>query len=1370
MRSKILQLSVVLACTLAARVASGQDPGFGFRHQTGGGIGYDISFSSFEWFQPLTETHNDMIFLNNRGIVNNTGFMGNNLGLGYRWYSPTLDRMFGFFGYYDVRDTQFDLFHQASVGFDSVGDAWDLHANLYIPVKPQDTTIVGDFSDPFFLASNLVRSRLSTTISAMPGFDTEMGVPLPVPFNVRAYAGWYGYEPSDHGTQFGWRGRLEASVTDTVNLGLAVSDDSLFGTNTVFHVAWQWRGITPRLGFNQETEAIRGTAYQRLATPVQRNHNIVVGVSRSDAEIQTLTDPSTGSAIIVRHVDNRAPAGGDGTVERPANSLLAAEGISTPNDIIYVTGNPGLLDANGNIAGMSSGIILAPGQRLLANGFHHFVDTVELGTILLPGFDPAAAGQTITNSDSVSDVITLASNNEVSGFNVIDAIGNDTISGENITGANINRNTIISAPGRILNAGVGIRLFDVFGTVNIGVPDPRDDGTLTPATPAVAWGNTISGHPDGGIDFNKPAQLGGVGGTTLNIFNNTITFNGDGIPNPAVLPQLPVLTSDNGISIVAQNVSSVDATVQNNIISNNGGVFGGTALGDGIHIEGQDAFVAFDGLTMNVDVIGNTITGNAGHGIFAAANSDDQDNLDVAVVTLGIQGNLIDSNGSSVAGQPLGDGIHIEASAGGQVLLAGAGGLGISGNTITNNIVNGITLTAFGDGNSFIGGFIGDNVIDFNGDPADPIVAGRVGNGIQIDLAGDTLDFVTRINLDIERNEILGNRNNGVEINAIDNGDMIVTIQDSNVIDFNGTIFAANAVGSGIDAELNDDSTLSLAVLNNTSISNNAVDGVVLTANDNAGNTNNSVLPVELNVSGNDAINGNGAFVLGNPVGNGVHVVMNDDSVLQVQVRDNLSISGNLQNGVFVEAHDDTGAAEPTIGQNLLAITDNNIDFNGNPSFNGTTIGNGILVTAQDGSGLNFGNRFLDAAIRGNSLTGNALNGIQVVAQDDAVVTADILNNTVTGDLTASVAPANGDHGIFVQTSDDTTFDGEINGNTVQDNGRDGIRVDADSDDDLFLITRNTVRNNLEDGIAFNATQTNVNPVQINGNFFVEDNGRNGIIFNSLAGGATVEINRNANVRNNGRDGIVFRAPVGSDANRVEINSNTNVDSNENGILLVTAGDDNTYFIDNNTLDGNTFHGIRHINSGDNNDGEINDNVVTNSGLNGMLFNVTGTNGDVDVLGNTVQFNGIDGIRYVASGAATGNTLQIDDSPANASIISDNGGVGISTLLSGTAGVLVRVENVTLTDNGLEGFRADTANTSTLGLRLLDNTASGNGGASDYRFREVGANNGFQFENPFFDEALPFPLYQAGSQVSGTFSFDNLDGDEDVPLGTFVFP
>src|SRR6185295_10740471 len=115
--------------------------------------------------------------------------------------------------------------------------------------------------------------------------------------------------------------------------------------------------------------------------------------------------------------------------------------------------------------------------------------------------------------DSVSDVITLSNNNEVSGFIVVDAIGNDGISGENITGANINRSTITSSPGRLLNQGVGIRLFDVFGTVNIGVPDPRDDGTLTPATPAIAWGNTISEHPDGGIDFNKPSQLGVVTGT-----------------------------------------------------------------------------------------------------------------------------------------------------------------------------------------------------------------------------------------------------------------------------------------------------------------------------------------------------------------------------------------------------------------------------------------------------------------------------------------------------------------------------------------------------------------------------------------------------------------------------------------------------------------------------------------------------------------------------------------------------------------------------------------------------------------------------------------------------------------------------------------
>ena len=258
MKTNVLKVVAILASAIACHASAlAADPRLGLRHYVGEGVGFEDSFTSFEWFQPLYDTQVDTTFMDFHPIIDNRGHYAQNLGLGYRNYLPNADRVFGIFGYYDLREAsdneivgEDEMFHQVSLGVDTIGKHWDFRSNIYMPFEQEEEPV-------------------------LPGFDMEFGLALPVPFDAHGYVGWYGFEENENDTVFGIRGRVEGKVTDNVTLGLELNDDALFGTTLNFRVAWYFRGFKPYLGFGCG-DACHGTAYQRLATPVERNYLIAM--------------------------------------------------------------------------------------------------------------------------------------------------------------------------------------------------------------------------------------------------------------------------------------------------------------------------------------------------------------------------------------------------------------------------------------------------------------------------------------------------------------------------------------------------------------------------------------------------------------------------------------------------------------------------------------------------------------------------------------------------------------------------------------------------------------------------------------------------------------------------------------------------------------------------------------------------------------------------------------------------------------------------------------------------------------------------------------------------------------------------------------
>ncbi|MFN9719766.1 MAG: inverse autotransporter beta domain-containing protein, partial [Planctomycetota bacterium] len=102
---------VNLATLAAAETAQSQDAPdpwmtrISARHVAGEGVGHASSYSSLDWFLPLsTESDSTMWFGDFRGLMFNDGEFGSNVGTGYRWFVDDQNRIYGINCYWDTRN------------------------------------------------------------------------------------------------------------------------------------------------------------------------------------------------------------------------------------------------------------------------------------------------------------------------------------------------------------------------------------------------------------------------------------------------------------------------------------------------------------------------------------------------------------------------------------------------------------------------------------------------------------------------------------------------------------------------------------------------------------------------------------------------------------------------------------------------------------------------------------------------------------------------------------------------------------------------------------------------------------------------------------------------------------------------------------------------------------------------------------------------------------------------------------------------------------------------------------------------------------------------------------------------------------------
>ena len=317
----------------------------------------DRSILPVEMF-PFFRMEDSLYFTDLRFFPTVEGTFGGSVGVGYRYFSKSWDRVVGISGWYDADGTRDDYFQQLGLSLETYGGPLDFRTNFYLPVGQTEhqNSLALLNNSTHFAGNNLVYSEIETFTAAMRGFDMEAGVGIPGRYAqdhaLRVYGGWY-YFVDDSGDNItGVSGRVQANVAYGVDAAVQVTNDNFYNTRAFFTVSWTF-------GPFRHSEASDQSAEGRLGEHVTRNYTVLAPTrTRIDPNIVAL-DPQTGDPYTFAHVDSAAAAGGNGTINSPFQTIAAAQAAG--DDIIFV-------HANSVFTGAAATISMSPGQAILGDG------------------------------------------------------------------------------------------------------------------------------------------------------------------------------------------------------------------------------------------------------------------------------------------------------------------------------------------------------------------------------------------------------------------------------------------------------------------------------------------------------------------------------------------------------------------------------------------------------------------------------------------------------------------------------------------------------------------------------------------------------------------------------------------------------------------------------------------------------------------------------------------------------------------------------------------------------------------------------------------------------------------------------------------
>ncbi|MES2793870.1 MAG: hypothetical protein V4719_29930 [Planctomycetota bacterium] len=1178
---------------------------FSVRSDIGDGPGWANGFQSLNGFVPITfEPDRSLLFINGRAIATNNGSFTGNIGAGMRWYSPDLDRVFGGSFWYDYDNSNFTNYDQWGISLESLGKYFDVRLNAYIPSNDNQSTVKtrlnGNIS---FINDNIGIGTNRMVENALRGGDLEVGGALPLfgDYGLRSYIGGYYFQAPSVETTVGFKYRSEIMVTQDIQLQVGASSDKLFGQNVYGAVTYYFPDGRPSRILSRQP------VRERLYTNVERNYRLNV-YRRELKETIISINPDTGLPYVVHHVDNiNAPGTGDGRVQNPFGSLAdAAPGA----DIVFVHHNQ--VDGGGNpiLTGYDTGITLFDNQRLLGQGTDHLFTDLKFGTLTLPGND---GGPMPVITNPAGDVVTLANNNEVSGFQIGGAAPNNPsgngIFGAGITDFNINRNTI-------LNAGAAGIAINGAGT-----------GFITD--------NTITGSTNANIEINNTTGTALTLDVTDNIASTGLAgliLRGDGAGSDidAVLSGNTFNSNDNsGMDISASNGSVATVVGTGNVSNSNGA--------DGVLAKADNG-------TLNLGLFDQTSSLNTGNGLNLATVNGGVLNTQVDTATLTsntLNGLNVLADTGTVTFASFSNSVLNTNTQFGAVLNANNGGAingQFDGNSLLNNVAGGLTST-LNNGSSSTINFLDNTIGGVNGTTPAFGAAFIAQNGSTIDHifdgntisnnAGIGLRFAgtggSTVNYAMTNNDILNNGGIGLSSSVID-GFATISITDKNVfsgnvdagamLSYSGSTVATQVIddnlfenttdnaatsspnGQGLVVALGGTAVLESTITNNF-FQNNVSDGVLM----NLGGSSN----LAVNDFNNNNLLTNGRDGLSMQLTNGAVAVLNADL-------NNITTQGTV-NGTIINGVNGVNL-DLMAGSKLTAnLTNNTID--GSSDGTNFSTGSGVLMNIrQDGE--------LNATLTNNAIRQNGVDGVHVgpdplqgvsnqfhASQETAIINVSLQNNLI---------ELNRDDGVQVSTAQvsagASAFTGSatyvLNGNIIRDNGTltgtvrtgNGVNAEVRSGQMDIVLTNNTITGNIADGVLLrNSMGSAVGSADITSftRTFLGDTSVYSVL-NAVVDGNTISNNGNRGVDIKFEDITTNFDRQGYGARGNIAVSNNTIDNN---------GDEGIYVLTNTEHDdGFNFNGWDHL--------DVNENVAAPFTVNpGNLAELTFT-----AVGNSITNNG----------------------------------------------------------------------------------------------------------------------------------------------------
>lgn len=744
-----------------------------------------------------------LLFLNPRTAITDHDGEEANIGVGYRQLFPKWNVILGANAFYDYRDTGAYNYHQWGFGLELLSQWLDARFNFY---DPEDKTYVAAtttetstrqsvrattrWEDPYAtgheVRQNLLTIRQLTTTTTTRtfelfeqpygGHDWEIGLRLPINcngFEARVFGGYYDFDRDYGSSARGWKTRAEIRLRSSLFLDAGLyENDKLTGSDwylgarltTPLDLTQLSRGRNPFATAKARWRGEPTDLTARLTEMVMRDPQIRLEHSKfiENPQLRTETATTTKTATRKRHVllpdvqfvNGDAPAGGDGTGERPFNQIQQGADSVFGSRNVYVYNARGPYNEN---------VVLQAGTTLWGSG------------VQIPGHGGKTFGSGIApvvDGNNLGPSITVANQTTVKGFSIrntdrgLPPIIFDTPAFYNVNPARMgifgNGATDVTITRNLLANNQTAAHFSRNGSFRLNFSDNtvEDNSLVGLEICASGAGSTSADTCEATVARNSIQNNGGIGlySTMWNYQSSLLDIADSDI-------------SRNAVGVSSSQAESGDAVL---IVRN---LHADHNAGDGLLV---DQFLNINNL---IAVSGSSFDHNTGYGVNSEQRAE-ENSLAFFGIPEGL-GQLVDA---------LGD-------AGGPVpaflapLLASAGGV-----SANQNGGGGIASTTYAQNDAALGAFFD---ITANGNEFDGVFANITSDGnLAVGLAGGSGTLNNLLNLGSDA--VAGMMGIDLPVLALGNGEMQVNDNSGSGMYMAVSGDTALAAGAGITANGNE--------------------------------------------------------------------------------------------------------------------------------------------------------------------------------------------------------------------------------------------------------------------------------------------------------------------------------------------------------------------------------------------------------------------------------------------------------------------------------------------------------------------------------------------------------------------------------------